>query len=133
MRSKSLCGSLIEDNLRNVDDARVIDAIGRACFAGLLPKWTFTSGDALAFGMMLGVAIGAQAWGEVLSWPEWCRWVPAAFLGAGTVLIVFRRLKRRLREVLPAVLRGMGRCGRCGYKLDGRTCPQCGTSVEAWE
>lgn len=81
--------------------------------------------------LLAGLALGAgkvvlQAWGV----PTWGQYV---WIAAGSLISVdslHRWERRRAIRELGAILRSLGRCSTCGYRLstpEPSRCPECGT------
>ena len=132
MLKRLLSGSMLEDELWGIDDPVVVDSIRRACI------WRSTT-IAPALGLM-GICICGAAVVElvkyVLAWYAWPEYVTVMVATAAGVRIGTAHLRRCAMRALPDVLRSMGRCTDCGYKLDAVTserCPECGHTVRAIE
>jgi hypothetical protein len=126
MLRRFLCGSVLEKQLWGVDDPTIIAAVRRECFR---------RSNAWAHALLAVIAVGAVGgvFRAVLDLTLGCRGWQATllttFVALAAVLTSAIVLKRRAAKVLPEVLRSMGRCTHCGYRLDVHhveRCPECG-------
>jgi len=117
-------GTMLHKELRGIDDPALVASIRRACLwrsDSIAPALAL----AIAVGACSGVIIGVLR--DTLGWPGWR--FGSFFSGASATLAVSMYLRRRAMKLLPEMLRSMGRCTRCGYKLEesGKDkCPECG-------
>ena len=116
-----------DEGLWGIDDPRVVKSIWHACWVRQ-SSIVWLVGGLLAGGA--GVGLIAFVVTRVLGGPGWLGTL-TAMIGVGVmvhVITVYGR--KRLMRALPEVLRSMGRCVRCGYKLDvdaaSASCPECG-------
>ena len=117
---------LLHLDLAGVDDVDVISSIRWKC---LYSSNTLGSVGLvlLATSACLGVLAGILS--ELLPAARYAVWM--IIPGGVGVPIVSWYWRRAALRVLPEVLRSMGRCLRCGYRLcpsNGGRCPECGTA-----
>ena len=122
-RDKASRYEVIVRELWGIDDPKVIESIrteaarrSRGVIRGVLLL--------LAIGLCGGVVIGISE--MFVSVPSW---MAGGLVGGVAVYVISKVRGGRLDSELPGVLRELGRCVQCGYKLDeadSQTCPECG-------
>ena len=132
MAKRNLWGALLEKDLSGVDDPVVVNSIGLSCYRQSRLTSSLRPSDLVILGSIIAINTAAVAIADVLAWRGWYTLLTSGMAGAPTVYLAFKWLRRRMMDVLPHVLRSMGRCTHCGYKLEGEqsTCPECGHSAD---
>lgn len=111
--------------LWSIDDPELVESIRQRCLAGdglrrrvlLALFWVVGTG-------LTSVCIDLGGW--TVWWQKLAAF--AAFNCAFGVVVKVSR-DRAIRRLAPGVLASLGRCPRCGYKLDddsSSACPECG-------
>ena len=122
-----LWGSFLAKELRGVDDRAVVDSICRSCLSHPSVKSTVVlvyAGHGVLMGL-LACTLGVSGLKEVL--------VVGFALALALSPVMLRWSRHRALKLLPDVLRSLGRCTGCGYKLareSGERCPECGHAPE---
>ncbi len=124
---KWLRSTLLEDVLWGIDDPAVVARIRRTCLRRIATRLTGT--DVLVLSAFLVLSLAAAALPDLLACHRWERFVMSGGILGGGLFVLFRRIRRRVAEMLPGILESMQRCVRCGYQLDDESsgaCPECG-------
>jgi len=119
-------GTGFNKELWGVDDHATVDSIWRVCYR------RSTSVRAVLVAAMVCGACNGLICGILMTLLRLHGWrlLSAQSLALGlTLYLVHLCRKHRAARLLPEVLRSMGRCARCGYRLDdhgANPCPECG-------
>ena len=130
MLSKMLSGSMVEKKLWGIDDPATVRLVQRLCY-----ERSALSGKRLIIEALLAGASGGIVMALLLlSGPRgWHAHLALGIAIGAAIYITLLRRKRRARRELPKVLQSIGRCIRCGYKLEDRAvhaCPRCGCGTQ---
>ena len=139
MLERLLCMPSFEKILWGIDDPATIIEIERACGSvrhmGARPSKRASKrlilGIICAFVVVGLASYLASRYGAVGRGWEWC--VIGVAIGVAYSHLTVWWAERPAMKALPEVLRSMGRCMNCGYKLDPETdkkCPECGRAGE---